>query len=113
MINNLESGMRTSQVLDNIRTIKNDAMSIKEKCTSIRSFLDEGMYKIEAVQNIVNNMKTQESKISESGQDQAVIQQLTEEQIDSFLEMLKTPTFQNLIKQLLSKWASSTKTHEA
>ncbi|PKM86200.1 MAG: hypothetical protein CVU87_12890 [Firmicutes bacterium HGW-Firmicutes-12] len=95
-----------SKVLDSINVMSTKASEIRDKCNTFRSLLDEGSYKIDAILNVVDKLKTKEQTILEAGGDQAAIQQITEEQIDSFLEMLKTPTFQNLIKQMLHKWAT-------
>jgi precorrin-6B methylase 2 len=95
-----------SKVLDSINVMSTKASEVREKCNTFRSLLDEGSYKIDAILNIVDKLKTQEMDIVQAGGDATVKQQITEEQIDSFLEMLKTPTFQHLIKQMLHKWAT-------
>jgi organic radical activating enzyme len=66
--------------------------------------IDEGTYKLDAILNIVNNLKTREQNIIATGASPAVIQQLNAEQVDSLLEMLKSPAFQNIARQVLLKW---------
>lgn len=106
MLNSQSNNLKTSEtkVLDSINTMSSKANKAKEDITRIHSFLNESSYKIDAILNIINNLKTKEQNIAVSGGDPNVIQQISEEQIDSFLEMLKTPTFQNLIKQVLQKY---------
>jgi len=69
--------------------------------------MDEGTYKLDAVLNVINGLKTKEQDMKNSGQEGPIIQQMNEEQINSFLEMLKTPAFQSLARQMLTKWVSN------
>lgn len=98
-----------SRVLENITGLSNGADKLKQQCASIHSLLNEGTYKIEAVLNIIDNLKTKEKTLLNSEGDETVVQQITEEQIDSFLEILRTPAFQSLIKQFLTKWVTTGK----
>ena len=98
--------MDDTRVLDQLATVSTDVNRLKDKCIRVRQLLDEGTYKIDSLINIVNGLKTTEESVATAGGDQAVLQQMTEEQINSFLEMLKTPAFQNLARQLLIKLAS-------
>lgn len=93
-----------TRVLDSIETMSSQANKAKEELARLHSFLNDSSYKIDALLNVVNSLKTKEQNIAVSGGDPALVQQISEEQIDSFLEMLKTPTFQNLIKQFLHKY---------
>lgn len=101
------SRQNNNHILEGVSVMSNDIGKMKETCGKIRHLLDEGTYKIDAMLNILNNLKAKEESIVASGGDQAVVQQLNEEQVDSILEMLKTPAFQNLARQLLKKWAQA------
>lgn len=111
METNSENRINTNhntQILDNIVSLSANVSFFKDKCSYIRSLLDEGTYKIDAVLNIINGLKVKEQNIVASGGDQAVLQQMSAEQIDSLLEMLRTPAFQSLARQLLTKWVNPT-----
>lgn len=99
--------MDDTHVLDQINGMSADVSLLREKCVKFRNLLDEGTYKIDSLTKIVSNLKAAEVNNSAAGGDQAVLQQMNEEQINSFLEMLKTPAFQNLARQLLLKLASA------
>lgn len=79
---------------------------LKERCTYYRTLLDEGAYKLDAVLKIIRNVRAKEVEIKNAGGDEAVLQQMDEEQIDHFLEMLKSPAFQNVARQLLVRFVS-------
>lgn len=93
-----------AQLLEELVGISGEVETIKERCYKVRKLMDEGTYKLNAILNIVENMKSREQTIMASSEDQAVLQQITEEQVDSLLEMLKSPAFQSLARQLLTKW---------
>jgi seryl-tRNA synthetase len=82
---------------------------LKEKCTYFRTLLDEGAYKLDSVIKIIDNVRAQEVEIRNVGADEAVLQHMDQEQIDQFLEMLKSPAFQNIARQLLVKLVSPAK----
>jgi seryl-tRNA synthetase len=82
---------------------------LKEKCTYFRTLLDEGAYKLDSVIKIIDNVRAQEVEIRNAGADEAVLQHMDQEQIDQFLEMLKSPAFQNIARQLLVKLVSPAK----
>ncbi len=102
------NGMRQTagenMVLAAVNNLSTEVLNIREKCLSIRHLLDEATYKMEASLNVINGLKKQEENILKSAGNPVAVKQLTEEQIDGFLEMLKTPAFQNLVKQVLTKW---------
>lgn len=106
MPNEQADSLKTSEtrVLDSIDTMSRQANKAKEELARLHSFFNDSSYKIDAILNVVNSLKTKEQHIAVSGEDPALIQQISEEQLDSFLEMLKTPTFQSLIKQFLHKY---------
>ena len=93
-----------SKILDSINTVSNDVLSFREKCLNLRHLMDEGSYKLDATLNIINNLKNQEKNIVSSVGDPVAIKQMSEEQIDGLLEMLKTPAFQSIAKQAMVKW---------
>lgn len=93
-----------ASVLEELANISGEVDSMKGRCMKARRLMDEGTYKLEAVLNIVTNLKSREHDIMAASEDQALLQQITEEQVDSLLEMLKSPAFQSLAKQFLSKW---------
>ena len=95
----------SNQVCDEIAAMNEEMNRFKERCVGWRKMLDEGSYKLDAVVNIVNGLKTKEQEIKTSSKKGPVIQQISEEQINGFLEMLKTPAFQSLARQMLTKWA--------
>jgi|GEM_PF-1189422 len=99
-------------VLEQLTVMSADVNRLKEKCAGLRRLLDEGTYKIDSLLNVVNNLKTKEQNIAAAGGDQAVLQQMNEEQINGFLEMLKSPAFQNLARQMLIKWANVSQTQD-
>ncbi|MCR4441418.1 MAG: hypothetical protein QHH10_04650 [Peptococcaceae bacterium] len=101
-----EKGGQEGRLLENIAAMSDQVAGLKERCSTLCSLLDEGTHKIDAVLNIINNLKVKERAILSAGGDQAVVQQMSEEQIDSILDMLKSPAFHSLLRQLLVKWAS-------
>lgn len=104
-----ENGQKDTRILESMNVMSDEVIRIKEKCEYFRKLLDEGTYKIDSVLNIVETLKNREQNIIQAGGDQAVLQQMNEEQINSFLEMLKTPAFQNIARQLLIKWGNQSK----
>jgi len=95
------------QLLENIAAISGQVSGLKEKCSTLGSLLEDGTRKIDAVLNIVSGLKAQERAILSAGGEQAAAQQMSKEQIDSILEILKSPAFHSLLRQLLMKWAST------
>ncbi len=92
--------------LDQITMMTDQINQVKGKCENYRQLMDEGTYKLNAVLNIVDSLKVREQNIMTTGMDPSVIQQMNEEQIDSLLELLKSPAFQSLARQILIKWAA-------
>lgn len=95
-----------ASVLEEIVNISGEVNSMKSRCQKVRTLLDEGTYKLEAVLNIVNNMKSREESIMTASESQESVQQITEEQVESMLEMLKSPAFQSLAKQVITGWVN-------
>jgi organic radical activating enzyme len=93
-----------SKVMEEVSTLTNQLYQAKGFCSYLSNMIDEGTYKLDAILNIVNNLKTREQNIIATGASPAVIQQLNAEQVDSLLEMLKSPAFQNIARQVLLKW---------
>lgn len=91
-------------VLENINAMSAEVDKLKSRCEQFRGLLDEGTYKMDAALNVVNGLKTREQAILTSGEDSAAVQQINAEQIDSFLELLKSPAFQSIARQFLSKY---------
>ena len=96
--------MEGATLLENINVMSNEINNIKNTCSYFRTLLDEGTYKLDSALNIISNIKTKEAEIVNSGGDEVVLQQMSEEQIDNLLEMLKSPAFQKIARQLLVKW---------
>lgn len=92
-----------SKLLNGINTLSNDVLSFKAKCENLRRLMDEGSYKLDAALNIINNLKVQEKNIISAAGDPVAVKQMSEEQIDGLLEMLKTPAFQSIAKQAMVK----------
>lgn len=86
-----------------IDLMSSEVNNLKEKCTYFRTLLDEGSYKLDSVLKIIDNIRTKEVEIQNAGGDEAVVQQMNQEQIDDFLEMLKSPAFQKVARQLLAR----------
>lgn len=110
MADNPEKRNGDTRILESITTMSGEVIQARELCQKLQKLMDEGAYKLDAVRNIINSMKTREQNILNTGGEQAVIQQMNEEQINSFLEMLKSPTFQSLARQLLVKWTAAPQT---
>jgi len=91
-------------ILEDLESLSKEIEFVHKGCNNLRGLLDEGTYKLDAILNIINSVKTKEQEIITSRGDPAVLQQMNEEQIDNLLEMLKTPSFQKLARQLLSQW---------
>ena len=91
-------------VLENLESMSNEIGHFKSTCSYFRTLLDEGSYKLDSALKVIDNIKIKEQEIMVSGGEPAVLQQLNEEQIDNLLEMLKSPAFQKLIRQLLLRW---------
>lgn len=86
-----------------IELMSSEVNNLKEKCTYFRTLLDEGSYKLDSVLKIIDNIRAKEVEIQDAGGNEAVVQQMNQEQVDNFLEMLKSPAFQNVARQLLVK----------
>ena len=71
--------------------------------------LDEGTTKLDSVLKIIAGVKTKEQEIMAAGGEHAILQEINEEQINNLLEMLKTPAFQKLARQLLMRWMNMEK----
>lgn len=100
-MNNQEKSVK---VMEDIFSMTTEIKTMKEKCENLRKLMDEGTYKLDAMLNVINNLKIRESNIAVSMHDEAAMKELTEDQIDSMLEMLKTPAFQSVARKLLLKW---------
>jgi len=96
-----------ASILENLDSISNEIKHVHHTCSNLRKILDEGTYKLDSIIKIINNVKTKEEEIKTSGGDPAVLQQINEEQIDNLLEMLKTPAFQKIARQLLSQYVNT------
>lgn len=92
--------------LDQITILTDQISQVKGKCENYRQLMDEGTYKLNAVLNIIDGLKVREQNIMTTGMNPSVIQQMNEEQIDSLLELLKSPAFQSLARQILIKWVA-------
>jgi len=95
-----EGGGRTLEVQE-LDLMSAEVNRLKERCTYFRTLLDEGAYKLDAVLKIIRNIREREIEIKNAGGDEAALQQMDQEQIEQFLEMLKSPAFQNVARQLL------------
>lgn len=93
--------------LDNLESMSQEINNVRGMCGRLRTLLDEGTYKLDAVLKIINGVKTKEQEIIATGGDPTVLQQMNEEQIDNLLEMLKTPAFQRIARQLLTQWINT------
>jgi len=93
-----------ARILEGINTLSSDILSFREKCQNLRQLLDEGTYKIDAALNIIDGLKTQEKNILNSAGDPVAIKQMSAEQVEGILEMLKSPAFQNIARQVMLKW---------
>lgn len=87
-----------------IDLMSSEVNSLKEKCIFLRTLLDEGSYKLDSVLKIIGNVREKEVEIQNSGGDEAFVQRMSQEQVDDFLEMLKSPAFQKVARQLLVKF---------
>ena len=96
-----------NQLLENMTTMSEQINQLRERCVGWRKLMDEGTYKLDAVLNVVNGLKTKEQEIKTSQKEEPVLKQMSEEQINSFLEMLKAPAFQSLARQMLTKWVGN------
>lgn len=97
----------SAHVMEDISSMSSDINKMKEKCENLRKLMDEGTYKLDALLNVINNLKKRESSMAASINDEAAMKQLSEEQVDSMLDMLKTPAFQSVARKLLVKWTSA------
>ena len=96
-----------NQVLENMSSMSDEINRLRERFVGWRKMMDEGTYKLDAALNVVNGLKMKEQEIKTSGKEGPILQQMNEEQINSFLEMLKTPAFQSLSRQMLTKWVGN------
>ncbi len=106
MGNNTAGAGSNDNTVAALQTMGEDIGRLRENCGRVRKLMDEGTYKIDSILKVLGNLKTMEKNIAESGDGQVVLQQLSEEQIDSLLEMLKTPAFQNIARQALMRIVS-------
>lgn len=96
-------------VLENLAGMSNEVDNLKNTCSYFRTLLDEGTYKLNSALKVIDNIKIREQGIMVSGGESAVLQQMNEEQIDNLLELLKSPAFQQLARQLLLRWLHTVK----
>jgi hypothetical protein len=96
-----------ASILEDVNTMAYNIDNMKEMCGKIRRFLDEGTYKIDSLLNIISGVKAREHEIMAAGGDQTFLHQMNEQQIDSFLEMLKSPPFQKIARQMIVKFINS------
>jgi organic radical activating enzyme len=101
------AGQQEFSILEDLESLSKEIEFVHNSCNYLRRLLDEGTYKLDSILNIVNSVKTKEQEILTSGGDPVVLQQMNQEQIDNLLEMLKTPSFQKLARQLLSQWINT------
>lgn len=104
--NDKPNNSNSTVILENINTMSNEMENMKKTCEKLRKYLDEGAYKIDSVLNVINNVKNKEQNIMAAGVGTDEMKQMNEEQVDNLLEMLKTPAFQSVAKQLLTKWVN-------
>ncbi len=101
-----------SRILAEINNLSMEISNLREKCLRIRQLMDEGTYKLNSTQNVLTKLKTKEQNIVNSAANQGTVRQMSEEQIDDMLEILKSPAFQNLAKQMMMKWFSQNSPNE-
>ena len=89
----------TGFMIDNLMIALNE---IEEECKKEQYGYYEVSRPENELVNIINNLKNQEKNIVSSVGDPVVIKQMSEEQIDGLLEMLKTPAFQSIAKQAMA-----------
>lgn len=94
----------TSKIMEEVTTLTSQLNQARDLCGYLSNIINEGTYKLDAVLNIVSNLKTREQNIIATGASPNVIKQLNAEQVDSLLEMLKSPAFQNIARQFLLKF---------
>lgn len=93
-----------SKMMAGIDSLNSEIVSLREKCLKVRHLMDEGTHKLNSSLNVLNKLKSQEQNIINSADNPVAVKQMSEEQIDGLLEMLKTPAFQNLLKQMMLKY---------
>ncbi|MDD4047485.1 MAG: hypothetical protein PHI90_01420 [Clostridia bacterium] len=98
------SAQKGVSILESVNNMSNEIKNTKEMCIYLRNLLENGTYKLDALLNIIGGIKSKEQEILASGGDQSFVEQINEEQIDSFLEMLKSPAFQKIARQMLTKF---------
>jgi len=94
-------------IVEDLESLSQEIEFVHNSCNYLRRLLDEGTYKLDSILNLINSVKTKEQEIMTSGGDPAIFQQMNEGQIDNILEMLKTPSFQKLARQLLKQWTNN------
>ena len=90
--------------MEQIYVLAAQAVELRDKCMNIRKLLDEGTSKLDSSLVVVNNLKKQEENFISTAEEPQKVKLLSEEQIDGILDMIKTPAFQNIAKQMLLKW---------
>lgn len=93
------------EVMD-INKLSTEIKSLREKCLKMRELMDEGTHKLNSTVNVLEKLKSQEQNMVNSVDGPGEVRPMNEEQINSMLEMLKTPAFQNLARQMLLKWST-------
>lgn len=99
-----------ASLLENLNGMSHEMLDIKQKCEKWRKYLDEGAYKLDAVLNIIDGMKNREQSFMAAGAGPEAMHHMNEEQVDNILEMMKSPAFQSVAKQILTKWANISST---
>lgn len=93
--------------VEELDLMSNEVKVLKERCMYFRTLLDKGSSKLDAVLKIIRNIHARELEIKEMDGDAAVLQQMNEQQINDFLEMLKSPSFQNVARQFLLRFVNA------
>lgn len=93
-------------IMEQLNGLNNNLYNIRNKCEELRYKLDSAYNKLDSVSNLIQGMRNKEQEIVTAGGEEAVVNKMNEEQIDSILEMMKTPAFHNIARQVLLNLAS-------
>lgn len=91
----------SEKLVGKLEAFETGLMSAMSQLNQGKLFFDEVIYKIESFQQILNILKANEERKTSGKEVQVTMEKTSRDSIDDFLELLQTPAFQNVLRQLL------------
>lgn len=91
----------SEKLVGKLEVFETGLINTREHLNQAKLFFDDVIYKMESFQQIMDILKANEERKTAGISAQAVSSKTTRDSIDDFLELLQTPAFQNVLRQLL------------